>query len=65
MPTNGADEPFVQYICDTEPFCLCVGEVDDGYDDGECCCTEQGTVCATCNAQMTLIDFSTGEPPPH
>lgn len=52
-----------QLICDSQPFCLCVGYVNDG---DECCCTG-GVVgcneehCESCGAALVRIDFETGE----
>jgi hypothetical protein len=54
-------ETYTQWICTTQPLCLCSGGVED---DGECCCLEDGLTprcCSVCNATMKLIDFETGE----
>ena len=52
-----------QLICKSEPFCKCVGHVNE-WD--ECCCTGnvvgcRDDICEACGAPMVLIDFATGE----
>lgn len=52
-----------QYICNSKPFCLCVGHVNDG---DECCCSGnvvgvEGQDCIGRGAKMILIDTDTGE----
>jgi hypothetical protein len=60
-------ETYTQWICTTQPLCLC----SDCIDDAECCCVVRRGVgdagfarhkrCEHCNATMRLIDFETGE----
>jgi hypothetical protein len=52
-----------QRVCMSQPFCLCVGEVNE-WD--ECCCTGNivgcsSKQCEACGAELELIDFETGE----
>jgi hypothetical protein len=54
---------FTQFICQSQPFCLCVGHPNE-WD--ECCCSASAQTkdvrCVGCNAPLILIDFDTGEP---
>lgn len=62
------NEDTQQRICTSQPFCLCVGEVND-WD--ECACIgnvrqEQPDLfaayfCGNCGAPMEVIDINTGE----
>lgn len=48
-----------QFICKSEPFCRCVGHVNE-WD--ECrCFAGPDQICVGCGASMVLIDFETGE----
>lgn len=54
-----------QRICETKPFCLCVGEGDEN-DKYECCCTGNivgcpADKCVNCGAALVLINTETGE----
>lgn len=48
-----------QLICGSEPFCLCVGSVNE-WDECDCFAGPDG-LCVSCKAKMVLIDFETGE----
>lgn len=57
------NENYQQRICDSQPFCICVGEPNE-WD--ECCCTGntrgcRTDICENCGAVLILIDFETGE----
>ena len=48
-----------QLICQSEPFCRCVGHVNE-WD--ECnCFAGADRKCVGCGAQMIVIDVNTGE----
>lgn len=56
-------ESFTQLICESQGYCLCVGE-PNAWD--ECCCiaaddSALDSVCRHCNQEMVRIEFSTGE----
>lgn len=56
------DEDTMQRICTSQPFCLCVGKVNDG---DECCCTGGVAGCSTkhcenCDAPFEIINIDTG-----
>jgi len=61
MPESG--NRHTQLICESKPFCLCVGEVNE-WDECDCFQDEQPNLfktCAGCGAQLVEIDFETGE----
>jgi len=52
-----------QLICDSKPFCLCVGKVNP-WD--ECSCTGNtvgcnAEFCESCGAKLVMINTDTGE----
>lgn len=54
-----------QFICNSQPFCLCAGVVEFNKWD-ECCCTGgvvgcRTDICEACGAQLVLIDIDSGE----
>lgn len=48
-----------QLICRSEPFCKCVGHINE-WDECDCFAGPDG-LCVACEAKMVLIDFETGE----
>jgi hypothetical protein len=53
---------FPHYICDSQPFCLCVGHENE-WDECDCQAidrTAPSTECAGCEARMHAIDVNTG-----
>jgi hypothetical protein len=63
MAAEGYAVSDTQFICDSKPFCLCVGQVNL-WD--ECCCTGNVAGCSTehcesCGAGLVKIDVETGE----
>jgi hypothetical protein len=70
--TAGAADRQTQFICETDPDCLCLGgepgtetHNDDRTIDfgGECLCVVSvvDEICSVCKAPMVEIDFDTGE----
>lgn len=70
--TTAAAERQTQFICETDPDCLCLGgeegtetHNEDGLADfgGECLCTLSAVdkICSGCKAVMVEIDVDTGE----
>jgi hypothetical protein len=64
--TNSSTEeiqPIItQFICTSEPYCLCVGKLNE-WD--ECCCTGNikgfsRKLCENCGAVLIQIDWETG-----
>lgn len=55
--TAVAPERFTQWICETQPACLCIESPLDG---NECACDGEGA-CSVCEAPLVHIDFETGE----
>lgn len=52
-----------QLICDSQPFCLCVGRVNE-WDECDCTGGIEGCndkVCEACGAKLIRIDFETGD----
>lgn len=60
--TAGMKERQTQKICESRPFCVCVGH-PTAWD--ECCCftgpDEEADVCEGCDAPMVTIDVDTGD----
>ena len=65
-----------QFICNSKPFCLCVGEPNEWDecdcfavdangepcgDDGLASSAQEPVTCSMCEAQMVLIDIESGE----
>lgn len=48
-----------QLVCASEPFCKCVGSVNE-WDECDCF-ADIHRRCVGCGAEMKLIDFNTGE----
>lgn len=48
-----------QLICQSEPFCLCVGDVSE-WDECDCFAGADKR-CVSCGAEMLRIDLDTGE----
>lgn len=63
MPKN--DSEYTQFICETEPTCLCVPEgSDNAWDECDCFQEDQPNLfktCAGCGAHLVEINFETGE----
>ena len=53
------NENDTQLICQSEPFCLCVGDVNE-WDECDCFAGADQR-CVSCGAEMIRIDFETGE----
>jgi hypothetical protein len=54
------DRDTQQLICVSEPFCKCVGDVNE-WNECDCFAYLNRKECASCGATMILIDFETGE----
>lgn len=54
------NERFTQWICETQPVCLCIEGPNDGQ---ECVCQREDgkSACSGCEAPMVEIDFETGD----
>jgi hypothetical protein len=50
----------VQWVCQTEPQCVCCNYDSEGYSC-ECEKHNYGNFCLACNAKMVLIDADTSE----
>lgn len=55
-----SDPENTQLICQSEPFCLCAGDVNE-WDECNCFAGADSR-CVSCDAEMIRIDFETGEP---
>jgi hypothetical protein len=53
------NEDTQQRICTSQPFCLCVGDVNE-WDECDCFAGANGR-CVVCRAPMEVIDRDTGQ----
>jgi len=57
---QGVDPDSRQRICVSEPFCKCVGYVNE-WDECDCFAGLNDKACVACGADLKLIDINTGE----